>query len=103
VATVAVQLIGLNDFGKAYGRKARWADYVKVVLGVIPYQLILAYSAGRAVWRESMGNRGWEKTTHSGRHRDTRPVQEPSIVIDLTGHAANQTREALISRIENRG
>jgi cellulose synthase/poly-beta-1,6-N-acetylglucosamine synthase-like glycosyltransferase len=103
VATVALQLVGLSDFGDTYGVAPRWADYGRVVLGIIPYQLVLAYSAGRAVWRESWGNRGWEKTSHSGRHRDAKSTVETEVVVDLTGHPSTQAREALISRIEDHG
>jgi hypothetical protein len=43
---------------------------VKLTLGAVPYQLLLAFAALRASFREVRGERGWEKTEHVGAHRD---------------------------------
>ncbi len=39
------------------------------MIGTLPYQLVLAAAALRAVYRELRGQRGWEKTSHVGAHR----------------------------------
>ena len=62
--------ISLLEF---YGRRARLRDYVRLVLGTVPYQLILSFAAVRAVLREARGARGWEKTAHVGAHRAAEP------------------------------
>ena len=54
------------------------SEYVPVIKrdycwAPFPYQLLLAAAAVRAVWRESRGHGGWEKTTHTNSHRTTTP------------------------------
>ncbi len=70
LVTVAVEIAGLGEFGRLYGQKVRAIDYVRLVLGTIPFQVLLALAAIRAVFRELRGERGWEKTEHTGAHRD---------------------------------
>ncbi len=48
--------------------KIRFRDYVKLVLGTFPYQVLLAGAAIRAAWREARGDGSWEKTEHTGAH-----------------------------------
>jgi cellulose synthase/poly-beta-1,6-N-acetylglucosamine synthase-like glycosyltransferase len=76
IVTVAVEVAGLGEFGRLYGQKVRPIDYVRLVLGTIPFQVLLAGAALRAVFRELRGERGWEKTEHTGAHRDddTTPI-----------------------------
>lgn len=69
VATVAVEAVGLHEFGRAFGERVRLRDYTKLILGTLPYQLILAAAAVRATTRELRGVRTWEKTAHVGAHR----------------------------------
>ena len=90
VVTLAVEAAGLHEFGKAYGVRIRLRDYVVLVLGTFPYQVLLAGAAVRAVWRERRGERGWEKTEHSNLHRP-RPTEEPVLasVTDLTERKAS--------------
>jgi cellulose synthase/poly-beta-1,6-N-acetylglucosamine synthase-like glycosyltransferase len=64
-----VELAGVGDFARAYGMRVRLWDYVRLVLGALPYQLFLAVAAVRAVIRERRGDLTWEKTAHSGAHR----------------------------------
>lgn len=70
IVTVAVEIAGLGEFGRLYGQKVRVIDYIRLVLGTIPFQVLLAGAAIRAVFREFRGERGWEKTEHTGAHRD---------------------------------
>lgn len=70
LVTVAVEIAGLGEFGRLYAQKVRVLDYVRLVLGTIPFQILLAGAAIRAVFRELRGERGWEKTEHTGAHRE---------------------------------
>ena len=77
LVTVAVEAAALGEFGREFGIRIRFRDQVRLLLGMFPYQMLLAAAAVRAVWRESRGHGGWEKTTHTNAHRTTtseRPV-----------------------------
>ena len=69
LATIAVELIGLAEFDRMFGLRVRFRDYLKLVLGSMPYQLLLACAAVRASVREIRGEQSWEKTEHVGAHR----------------------------------
>jgi hypothetical protein len=66
---LAFELVGLREFGRVFYMRPRAYDYIRLVLGLFPYQLFLASAAVRAVVREMFGRRGWEKTAHTGAHR----------------------------------
>jgi cellulose synthase/poly-beta-1,6-N-acetylglucosamine synthase-like glycosyltransferase len=70
VATLAVEVVGLAEFNRMFDLQVRRRDYLTLVLGCVPYQLLLAYSAIRATVREYRGELSWEKTEHVGAHRD---------------------------------
>ena len=70
LVTVAIESVGLQEFGRQFGVKVRVRDYVKLCVGTLPYQLILAAAATRATFRELRGVRTWEKTSHVGAHRE---------------------------------
>jgi cellulose synthase/poly-beta-1,6-N-acetylglucosamine synthase-like glycosyltransferase len=74
VATIAVEIIGLAEFNRMFALKARFRDYLKLVAGAVPYQLLLSVAAIRASVREVRGQRGWEKTEHVGAHRELEAV-----------------------------
>jgi cellulose synthase/poly-beta-1,6-N-acetylglucosamine synthase-like glycosyltransferase len=78
LATLAVEVVGLSEFNRMFGLKVRLRDYLKLVAGALPYQLILAFAAMRATAREFRGEQGWEKTEHVGAHRD-QPSLEGSL------------------------
>ena len=89
LVTIAVEAAGLSEFGRAYDVKVRVRDYVVLVLGTFPYQVILAGAAVRAVWREKRGERGWEKTEHSNLHRPVTQEEAPlASVVDLVDRKA---------------
>ena len=69
VGTVAIEMVGLREFGRMYNVKIRFVDQLKLVVGTVPYQIVLAVAAVRASWREYRGHQGWEKTEHVGAHR----------------------------------
>jgi len=68
LVVLAIELVGLREFGLEFGVKTRVRDYIRLILGIVPYQVILAYAAARAVSREARGVRNWEKTAHVGAH-----------------------------------
>ena len=69
LAALSFELVGLREFGRVFYVKPRTYDYVRLIVGPFPYQLLLAAAAVRAVVREALGMRGWEKTAHTGAHR----------------------------------
>jgi cellulose synthase/poly-beta-1,6-N-acetylglucosamine synthase-like glycosyltransferase/putative flippase GtrA len=69
LAVLAMEAVGLGEFCRNYGFRARWRDYLRLVVGTLPYHTLLAFAATRAVARELRGNRSWEKTAHVGAHR----------------------------------
>ena len=71
--TLAVEATALAEFGRIYGPKVRAIDYVKLVVGMFPYQIFLAAAAVRAAIRQIGGDTSWEKTEHSNLHR---PAEE---------------------------
>jgi cellulose synthase/poly-beta-1,6-N-acetylglucosamine synthase-like glycosyltransferase len=68
LATFVFEAVGLHDFGKQYGLPVKVRHYVKLIVGGPFYQLILAWAALRAVWREARGRKDWELTKHVGAH-----------------------------------
>jgi cellulose synthase/poly-beta-1,6-N-acetylglucosamine synthase-like glycosyltransferase len=87
LAMVMFEAMGLREFCRVYYVRARVVDYVRLIAGTPLYQVVLALAACRAVLRELRGQRGWEKTAHSGAHRD--PAAAPLIAsVQPERHAA---------------
>jgi cellulose synthase/poly-beta-1,6-N-acetylglucosamine synthase-like glycosyltransferase len=61
-------------------RRARLRDVALLLLGLIPYQLVLLYAVVAALAREARGVRTWVKTTHTGAHRFAAPPAVPDVV-----------------------
>jgi cellulose synthase/poly-beta-1,6-N-acetylglucosamine synthase-like glycosyltransferase/putative flippase GtrA len=89
LAVLAVEAVGLGEFCRNYGFRARWRDYLRLVLGTLPYHTLLAFAATRAVARELRGNRTWEKTAHVGAHRT-----EPAVAVAVERWADATDRTA---------
>jgi hypothetical protein len=71
IAMVMFEAAGLREFCRVYYvRRPGALDYARLFLGAPVYQVVLAVAACRAAVRELRGRRGWEKTEHSGAHRD---------------------------------
>lgn len=68
LVTLVAEAAGLGEFGRVYKIKIRLTDYLKLILGTFPYQVLLAFAALRAAWREMRGDSSWEKTEHVGAH-----------------------------------
>jgi cellulose synthase/poly-beta-1,6-N-acetylglucosamine synthase-like glycosyltransferase len=69
LAMVVFEAVGFREFCRVYYERPRLTDYLRLALGTPFYQLVLSAAACRAVLRELRGERGWEKTPHSGAHR----------------------------------
>jgi cellulose synthase/poly-beta-1,6-N-acetylglucosamine synthase-like glycosyltransferase len=76
LVTMAVEAAALGEFGREFGIRIRLWDRVRLLLGALPYQLLLAFAALRSVWREIRGHGGWEKTSHANAHRATTHVPQ---------------------------
>jgi glycosyltransferase XagB len=70
LAHLLISVIGLHEFAGAHGLRASPSVVVGLAIAWIPYQLVLAYAALRAVRRQARGVVNWEKTQHIGAHRD---------------------------------
>ncbi|HTR95329.1 MAG TPA: glycosyltransferase family 2 protein [Trebonia sp.] len=73
---LAFEVAALRDFGKEYFGKDR-ADqthrvraihYLKLIVSMPFFQILLMFAALRAVWRELRGRTNWELTEHVGAH-----------------------------------
>jgi hypothetical protein len=106
LAALAFELVGLREFGRVFYMKPRAYDYLRLVLGLFPYQLFLASAAVRAVAREMFGRRGWEKTAHTGAHRPaTAPPaagRPPDAPVDVPAPRERQLEPALMMAAERR-
>jgi cellulose synthase/poly-beta-1,6-N-acetylglucosamine synthase-like glycosyltransferase len=70
VAHFTVQAVGLYEFADAHGLEARPGMVVGMAIAWFPYQLILGIAAVRALARQLRGVHNWEKTAHTGQHRE---------------------------------
>ncbi|MGD8374032.1 MAG: glycosyltransferase [Candidatus Woesebacteria bacterium] len=68
--TIVTQLIGLNNFGRAFNEKVSVWHYMSVACLAWLYQIVLGAAAVWAVARHLKGNNGWYKTGRSGQHRN---------------------------------
>jgi len=70
------EIAALRDFGKEYfgkeqpdqSHKVGFGSYLKLIIGMPFFQIILMFAALRAVWRELRGQKDWELTKHVGAH-----------------------------------
>jgi glycosyltransferase XagB len=76
VAHFLTTVLGLYEFTEEHGLKATPGRVVMMALTWLPYQLVLAYSALRALRRQLTGVGNWEKTAHVGAHRGAGPDPE---------------------------
>jgi glycosyltransferase XagB len=77
VAHFVTSVVGLYEFTGAHGLRASPGTVVMMALTWLPYQMVLAYSAARALRRQLRGIGDWEKTAHVGAHRDAIPEAQP--------------------------
>ena len=65
-----LSLVGLLEFAHVYGLRVRWRDVVVFTVSFLPYQALLGVGALRAAYRVLRGAANWEKTAHTGAHRE---------------------------------
>jgi cellulose synthase/poly-beta-1,6-N-acetylglucosamine synthase-like glycosyltransferase len=70
---VLLDVLMLGQFGRTFGIRVRLRDYVGLVLGAYPFQLVLSAAAVWATIRFALGRNNWVKTAHQGAHFD--PVE----------------------------
>ncbi len=63
--------IGLYEFTKDYRKKYSLFFPVFLLITFFPFQIVLAFSAFRAIVRLVSGNMVWEKTQHMNAHRES--------------------------------
>jgi len=66
---ICIDMTGLVEFVHAQRRRLSPGTLLAMLIGAIPYQLLMAFAAARAVVRQMRGHRDWEKTAHFGAHR----------------------------------
>ena len=66
--------VGAFLFTKEYDLKFPMFKLVLMAIVFLPFQWLLGISSIRAVYRELRGQNNWEKTTHSGAHRQNEPL-----------------------------
>jgi cellulose synthase/poly-beta-1,6-N-acetylglucosamine synthase-like glycosyltransferase len=64
-----VNCFGLWEFTRAYKLRRKFWYPLQLLVTFIPFNLVLGYSALRAVFRVFTGRTNWEKTAHVGAHR----------------------------------
>ncbi len=77
--SLVLQVVGLHEFGRMFGERVLARHYAFLVLGFVPYQMLLAWAALLAVRRIVTGNMTWFKTAHSNRHREVPAVPALSL------------------------
>lgn len=65
---MALDVVLLRQFGRAFRQRVRLRDYAGLVLGYYPYQIVLSVAAVWAITRYLLGRNNWVKTAHSGAH-----------------------------------
>jgi len=79
-------LVGLLEFASNYQLRLTPRDILVFTAGFLPYQLLLGIGALRAVYRVLRGATNWEKTEHTGAHRDAgmlRPAHNSVRAVEL--------------------
>jgi cellulose synthase/poly-beta-1,6-N-acetylglucosamine synthase-like glycosyltransferase len=74
ILQACVELAGLIEFIRVQKQQISWLAFCTMVLGFFPYQWALAFAALRAVYRQLRHRTDWEKTAHTGIHRNLTPA-----------------------------
>lgn len=70
VLQVVINVVGLYEFTGEQQLKRKWRIFPLMIFTFPFYQLLLSIGAIRATYRELRGQNNWEKTAHSGVHRE---------------------------------
>jgi glycosyltransferase XagB len=82
VFQLVANLVGLFEFARVYDLRIRVRDILVFIVGFMPYQSLLSLGALRAIYREFRGMNNWEKTEHTGAHRQHEAPQ-PAFQADV--------------------
>jgi glycosyltransferase XagB len=94
LSMLVAQGVGLAEFCRLYDEpRPSWRDYARLILGLLVYQVLLAFAAARAVAREVRGARGWEKTAHLGLH-----LRRPAELEAASAAAASKLPQRAMAR-----
>ena len=69
IIQVWIYLLGLSEFLRDYSIKPSWKMFAKLVIIILPYQIMLALSTIRALYKYASNQNSWEKTLHLNQHR----------------------------------
>jgi len=69
IIQLGITAVGLFEFASVHRLRASPLVLGQLLVAYLPFQWVLGYAALRAVWRQVRGERGWEKTAHTGAHR----------------------------------
>ena len=72
-----IGVVGLKEFAAAHDLPPVRLTSLRMAVAFFPYQWLLAYSAIRAVGRQMRHVNTWEKTTHTGAHRNDALLAAP--------------------------
>ncbi|HEV2778871.1 MAG TPA: glycosyltransferase [Actinophytocola sp.] len=73
---VALDVVLLRQFSRTFGIRARLRDYLGLIVGAYPFQLVLSLAAIWAILRYTLGRNNWVKTAHQGAHLPGAPQPE---------------------------
>jgi glycosyltransferase XagB len=71
-AHLAITMVGLFEFASAHNLRLTPWLVIRSFLVYMPYQWMINYAAFRALLRHLLGINNWEKTVHTGAHRQGR-------------------------------
>lgn len=73
---LGTQVVGLYEFIREQNMKFKIRGFFWLIVGFIPYQIMLSIGALRALKRQYTKSTNWEKTTHVGAHRSQPPAEK---------------------------
>jgi len=68
VTMLMFEVLILHEWGRDMDLDVRARDYLRLLVSLPFYQLLLAVAVLRAVWKYATGDFAWEKTAHVGAH-----------------------------------
>jgi hypothetical protein len=80
-----ISLVGLYEFTSVHKLRPSLFSPFRLALAYLPYQWLLSFGAMRALVRHLRGMNNWEKTRHTGAHR-----QEVSVPLETLSPAFDQ-------------
>lgn len=80
ITLIGTQIVGLYELIKEQKMKFRFRAFFWLIFGFLAYQVLLSIGALRACQRQIKKATNWEKTTHTGAHRNTEHVQTKGVL-----------------------